>query len=258
MKSTELPTRTLGGLRVVIATRQEFAESMIADWKSTADASGPTAPLISFSANGELISRNAGEPELARLLAQADTIDADGQPMVMYSRIGPGRALPERIATTDFFHDAARAAERHGVSFYLLGASEEIIQRTVDHVKEMYPALKIAGFRNGYFGDDDFDAVIADIRTAAPDILWVGMGTPRQHEFAIRARPLLDDVTWIKTCGGLFDFISGQNSRAPKWMQSAGLEWLYRLALEPRRLFGRYLTTNFRAAFLLLTRSGSD
>lgn len=253
-----LPTIRLGGIRVIVATRREFAAQMVEDRRVLQDAPETVPPKLSFSANGELLSCNARDPELAEFLYSADTIDADGQSLVLFSRIWPGASLPERIATTDFFHDAARAAQEAGMSFYLLGASEAVIQKTVTEIKKLYPTLKIAGFRNGYFDDSERDEVIAGIRAASPDIVWVGMGTPRQHAFAVYARDHLQGVTWIKTCGGLFDFISGRNSRAPVWMQTAGFEWLYRLCLEPRRLFRRYLTTNFHAVYLLLTRSGRD
>jgi len=257
MPST-LPTRRLGGLRVIVATRKAFAVQMVDDWRTLKASSPNNPPKLSFSANGELISKNASDPHLATLLSEADTIDADGQPMVLFSRLMPGPSLPERIATTDFFHDAADASQDHGMRFFLLGASEPVIENAVTNIRTKYPKLEIAGFRDGYFSDDDFDSIIQEIKEARPDILWVGMGTPRQHEFAVRARDHLTGITWIKTCGGLFDFLSGRNSRAPNWMQASGLEWLYRMALEPRRLFWRYLTTNFHAAYLLLARSGRD
>lgn len=253
-----LPTRRLGGLRVIVATRKAFAAQMVEDWCAAKASIGNNPPKISFSANGELISKNASDPHLAKLLSEADTIDADGQPMVLFSRFMPGSALPERIATTDFFHDAADTAQRHGIRFFLLGASKSVIENAIANIRAQYPKLEIAGYRNGYFSEAEFNSVLREINEARPDILWVGMGTPRQHEFAIRARDHLSGITWIKTCGGLFDFLSDRNSRAPHWMQAGGLEWLYRLALEPRRLFRRYLTTNFHAAYLLLTRSGPE
>ena len=93
---------------------------------------------------------------------------------------------------------------------------------------------------------------MAQVNAARPDILWVGMGAPAEQRFCLRVRARLSNVGLIKTCGGLFDFVSGRNSRAPDWMQAVGLEWAYRMALEPRRLAYRYLTTNPHAAYLLL------
>lgn len=256
--SSALRTRRLGGLRVIVATRKAFAAQMVEDWRATKVSTDNNPPKLSFSANGELISKNASDPHLAQLLSEADTIDADGQPMVFFSRFMPGPALPERIATTDFFHDAAAAAQTHGIRFFLLGASKPVVESAVANIRRQYPKLEIAGFRDGYFDEDEIDSLLEEIKEVRTDILWVGMGTPRQHDFAVRAKKHLTGITWIKTCGGLFDFLSGRNSRAPHWMQMAGLEWLYRMALEPRRLFRRYLTTSFHAAYLLLARSGRD
>jgi len=253
--TSDIPTRLLGGIRVIVATRAAFAQSMVDDWHRCQSAKGSWRPKLSFSANGELLSRNARDPDLALLLDDADTIDADGQPMVLFSRFWPGRPLPERIATTDFFHDAARAAEAAGMRFYLLGGTQAVAEKAAAEVHRLYPRLAIAGYRNGYFDESERDGVIAAIQAARPDVVWVGMGTPRQHVFSVYARDRLSGVTWIKTCGGLFDFIAGRHSRAPGWMQAAGLEWLYRLALEPKRLLRRYLTTNFHALYLLFTRS---
>jgi exopolysaccharide biosynthesis WecB/TagA/CpsF family protein len=101
---------------------------------------------------------------------------------------------------------------------------------------------------------EDEERVIDLINAARPDILGLGLGTPAEQAFAVRNRNRLR-VGLIKTSGGLFDYISGKNARAPAWMQHAGLEWAFRTYLEPRRLAGRYLATNPHALFLLLTRT---
>jgi N-acetylglucosaminyldiphosphoundecaprenol N-acetyl-beta-D-mannosaminyltransferase len=97
--------------------------------------------------------------------------------------------------------------------------------------------------------------VVERINAAQPDILWVGMGAPSELAFAMRNRERLRNVGIIKTSGGLFDFLSGKNRRAPKWMQAAGLEWAFRTWLQPRRLTGRYMMTNPHAVCLLLTQT---
>jgi len=106
-----------------------------------------------------------------------------------------------------------------------------------------------------YFSRDEEDEVIAEINAARPDILWVGLGVPLEQQFIERNIDRLTGVGVIKTSGGLFDFISGKNARAPAWMQAAGLEWLYRVWLEPRRLAMRYLTTNPQAIGALIRHS---
>jgi N-acetylglucosaminyldiphosphoundecaprenol N-acetyl-beta-D-mannosaminyltransferase len=165
-------------------------------------------------------------------------------------------ALPERVATTDLFHDVASLAVARRASFYMLGGSPGALRKAVATVRRLYPGLDLVGCRHGYFRPEEEDAIVADINAGAPDILWIAMGAPLEQRFAVRNRDRLTGVGVIKTSGGLFDFLSGERSRAPAWMQRLGLEWLYRMLIEPRRLFLRYAVTNPHAAYLLLTRSG--
>lgn len=251
----DLPTRILGGVRVALVTRADYARLMLEDWRRLRATDTPPPPRLCFTANGQVLARNATDPEFARMLRAGDSIVADGQSLVLFSRLWPGRSLPGRVCTTDFFHDAAAIAEANGMSFFLLGASEEDNAAAVDAIRRRYPRLRIAGRRNGFFGEAEFEVVVAEIAAAKPDVVWVGMGIPRQHSFCLAARDRLSGVTWLKTCGGLFDYLSGRMPRAPRWMQVSALEWLFRLLQEPDRLFRRYLITNVHAAFLLLTRS---
>ncbi len=163
--------------------------------------------------------------------------------------------LPERVATTDLVYEVAEIAQGCGATFYLLGAAAAVIERAAQHLHELYPRLQIVGRRSGYFGADDEADAIAAINDARPDILWLGLGVPAEQRFAIRNRDRLRGVGLIKTSGGLFDFLSGKNSRAPDWMQAAGLEWAYRIYLKPKWLVGRYARTNPHALFLLLTKT---
>jgi N-acetylglucosaminyldiphosphoundecaprenol N-acetyl-beta-D-mannosaminyltransferase len=247
---------SIGHLPIAVIDREASAEVMI---RAALDARGERGPaLFITSANGQVISECARSPALRELFISADLIHADGMPLVFASRIKGRHPLPERVATTDLFHDVARLAEKTGTSFYLLGASAPVIERTAARVRAMYPGLKIAGYRNGYWTPDEEDDVIAEINDTAPDILWVGMGVPREIMFSVQNRSKLTNVGLIKTSGGLFDFLSGKSSRAPEWMQAAGLEWFYRLSLEPRRLIRRYASTNLHAAYLLLSARSSD
>ena len=118
---------------------------------------------------------------------------------------------------------------------------------------------KAAGFGGGlevaYLKGDALRAKVDEINRLAPDYLWVALGVPYEQAFVEEFTPHLSDVGIIKTSGGLFNFLSGSRARAPRWMQSAGLEWAWRIWLEPRRLFWRYLTTNPRALYLLFNKS---
>jgi N-acetylglucosaminyldiphosphoundecaprenol N-acetyl-beta-D-mannosaminyltransferase len=249
----EIASVTIGGLPLALIDRHNSAQLMAEAALARRGSDSP--PLVITSANGQVISMCARDPEIRSLFLAADLIHADGTPLVFASRLPGRRRLPERVATTDLFHDVAAVAEERGVTFYLLGAAPDVMAASIDKVSRRYHRLQIAGFRHGYFKPEQADEIVAEINAAAPDILWIGMGVPLEQSFALRHRGKLTNVGLIKTSGGLFDFLSERVSRAPLWMQSAGLEWLYRLALEPRRLFLRYFLTNPHALYLLLAGS---
>jgi exopolysaccharide biosynthesis WecB/TagA/CpsF family protein len=209
-------------------------------------------PAFFTSANGQVLSQAATSKMMSWLFKEADLISADGQPMVFASRWLTRTPLPERVATSDLFHDAALLAVRESATFYLLGATPEENANAVAKARERYPRLQIVGARDGFFSRTEESRVVAEIAACRPDILWVAMGVPREQDFIVRNRRQLLGVGVAKTSGGLFNFLSGTHARAPGWMQQSGLEWMHRLALEPRRLFWRYLSTNIHAAFLLL------
>jgi len=250
----ELPISHVGGLPIGALTKAEWAEYMMRHCLETRH-DAERIPIVGFSVNGQVLARYARDPSYAKLIETADNLDADGQPLVFASRCLLRHPLPERVATTDFFHTAAAYAEKCGVRFFLLGANEKNIATAIAAIRERYPRLSIAGYRNGYFNRNEEAAVIKAIVAAGTDVLWVGLGTPLQEEFAIRNKVALKGVGWVKTCGGLFDYFSPEIKRAPKWVQSIGLEWLFRTIQEPRKYFWRYLATNPIALYLLLTKT---
>lgn len=249
---TDFATVTIGGLPIAALSRLDAAAWMIeqADTRPRGQR-----PLYLTSANGEVVARTRADAGLRQLFLEADQILADGQPMVWTSRLRCRTPLPERVATTDLFHDVARLAEETGHSFYLFGATEEENRRALANVRELYPRLNIAGATHGYHRGAALEEKLAEIDTLAPDILWLAMGVPHEQRFVAAHAARLGHVGMIKTSGGLFNFLSGKNSRAPLWMQRAGLEWLYRTLLEPRRLFWRYFVTNPIALWQMLRYS---
>jgi exopolysaccharide biosynthesis WecB/TagA/CpsF family protein len=250
----DVPVATIGGLPIAVIDRARSAALMV-DTALSRRHTGQR-PLVFTSANGQVLSMCARDARIRDLFLDADLIHADGMPLVFVSRLFGNTPLPERVATTDLYHDTALVAQQRGASIYLLGATKAVVDQAVRRTRELYPNLKIAGYNSGYLRrDGDEERIIADIIQAQPDILWLGLGAPAEQSFAARNRDKLQGVGLIKTSGGLFDFVSGKNTRAPAWMQRLGLEWVYRIYLEPRRLAGRYLMTNPHAIFLLLTRT---
>ncbi len=249
----QVPIEMIGGLPIAVIDRQQSAKLMT-DLALARRGRGEPA-LVMTSAHGQVLSMCDIEAEIRDLVLPADLIHADGMPLEFASRFLSGKPLPERVATTDLVYEVAELAETRGTSFYFIGATSRIIERAVAHLRWLYPRLNIVGYRDGYFGKDQEAEAVAEIDRLEPDILWVGLGVPMEQRFAIRNRDRLRRVGLIKTAGGLFDFVSGHRSRAPDWMQAAGLEWAYRVYLEPARLAGRYMATNPHALFLLVTRT---
>ncbi|MGI9510317.1 MAG: WecB/TagA/CpsF family glycosyltransferase [Geminicoccaceae bacterium] len=246
----------LGGLATARLTRRGLADLMVADCVDRRDRNLP--PRLVFSSNGQGIAFAGSNPAFAAALDHADLVHADGMSVVLASKFLTDRPLPERVPTTDFFHDAAGAGQEKRLRFYLLGGREEINAKAFDLMRRRYPGISWVGRHHGFFGLDDEERICADIVATRPDVVWLALGRPHQEFFAIRNRERLAGVGWIKTCGGLFDFIAGVNKRAPCWMQRICMEWFWRMMQEPQRLMWRYIKTNIQAVWLLATCSRQE
>jgi N-acetylglucosaminyldiphosphoundecaprenol N-acetyl-beta-D-mannosaminyltransferase len=192
------------------------------------------------------------DKDLHGLVDRCELITADGQAVVWASKL-LGDPLPVRVAGIDLMLELMHLAERRGYRVYFLGATTEVLEQAIARLRERHPELQIAGYRDGYFSITEEAAVAAQIRDAQPDMLFVAMPTPRKEYFLGRWGPVLD-VPFSMGVGGAIDVIAGVTRRAPVRMQRLGLEWAYRLAQEPRRLFRRYLVTN--AEFVGITLRG--
>ena len=188
--------------------------------------------------------------ELREIVAACDLVSADGQAVVWASRL-LGDPLPARVAGIDLMHELLGLSERKGYKVFVLGAKKDVLEQAVANAGEMYPGLQLAGARDGYFDDDEAATVADEIRAAAPDILFVAMPSPKKEYWLARYGKLIG-VPFVMGVGGAVDVLAGQTRRAPRWLQRAGLEWLYRLLQEPRRMVGRYLIGNLRFCMLVL------
>ena len=245
---------TVGSIRTACLNRDGLGQLMLADCLAARE--NQANPKLVFASNGHAIALAAQDEKFRATLAEADIIHADGQAAVFASRLLTTTPIPERSATTDFIHDAAALAAREGLRFFLLGATDEANVKAAEILRARYSGLKIVGRRHGYFSISEEDDICDEINLTKPDVIWAGLSVPLEYEFAVRNRSRLR-AGWLVTCGGCFNFVTGDYKRAPVWMQKSGLEWLYRLAREPKRLFWRYALTNPLAIFLLLTRTNS-
>ena len=185
---------------------------------------------------------------LRGILDSADLVTADGMSVVWAARL-IGKRLPGRVTGIDMLSRLIEWAARSELSVFFLGATEEAIREAVDRLKAAHPDLRVAGFRNGYFEPAQSKSIAESIRMSGADLLFVGMGSPAQEKW-ISANITATGVRFALGVGGSFDHVSGRVARAPLWMQRAGLEWLHRLAREPRRMWRRYLVGNTK--FILL------
>ena len=253
VKLSELayPHVLVGGFKTISCSGAELADLLLKDCVDAREQGEAWLPKLVFSSNGQGVALAGKSPEFNKVMSEADIVHADGMPVVFASKLTHA-PLPERIPTTDFFHDAARVAEPNGLRFFMLGATEEQNAAAVATLAKTYSNLNIVGRHHGYFGEDEDEAVCEIIRASKADIVWIALGKPRQEEWCLRNRDRLRGVGWLKTCGGLYAFIAGDVPRAPEWMQKAGLEWLFRLLGDPKRLAWRYLTTNPYAFYRLI------
>jgi exopolysaccharide biosynthesis WecB/TagA/CpsF family protein len=198
--------------------------------------------------NAAKMVRLRHDTHLRDSLLECDVLLADGQSVVWASRL-LRRPVPERVAGVDLFERLLELAARDGWSVYLLGARADVLATLQQRLGERFPALKIAGARDGYFTDAEAPTVAADITGSGADMLFLGVTSPKKEIFLGDYGETLG-VPVLHGVGGSFDILAGVTKRAPQLWQRLGLEWLYRVLQEPRRLWRRYFTTN--ATFIAL------
>ena len=195
-----------------------------------------------ITANASHLCMMRHDPTLASACKSGALTVADGM-SVVWALGASGQPVPERVAGVDLMTRLLAAAAAHGLSVYFLGARPEVVAALVERCRADYPGLAIAGFRDGYFGRDDHASIVEDIRASGAHMLFVGMPTPFKETWCELHRERFD-VPVIMGVGGSFDVLAGFISRAPNWVQSIGFEWFWRLMMEPRKLWKRYLQTN--------------
>ncbi|HEY7298225.1 MAG TPA: WecB/TagA/CpsF family glycosyltransferase [Xanthobacteraceae bacterium] len=203
---------------------------------------GPRQSHLVITANASHLCLMRHDPQLAQACRAGDLIVADGMSVVWALRAS-GQPAPERVPGVDLMERLLATAAEHRLRVYFLGAKREVVSRLVDRCRALYPALEIAGFRDGYFGTEDHMEIVKEIQASRADMLFVGMPSPFKETWCERHRERLQ-VPVILGVGGSFDVLAGFVPRAPRWLQSGGLEWLWRLLMEPRRLWKRYLVNN--------------
>jgi N-acetylglucosaminyldiphosphoundecaprenol N-acetyl-beta-D-mannosaminyltransferase len=198
------------------------------------------------TANTDFLIKAHHDPELKAILRRADLVVPDGMPLVKASH-WLKNGLPERVTGADLVPRLATRAAQKGYSLFMLGAKPEVAAKAKEQLETDNPGIRIVGCVSpplGHIVTMDNESILQQIEEAKPDILLVAFGNPKQEKWIHMHRYRLDVPVCIGV-GGTFDFIAGNISRAPQWMQRSGLEWLYRFSQEPRRLWKRYVEDIF-------------
>ena len=191
------------------------------------------------TANAEIIMMAQDDPEYKTILSQtADLILPDGAGTVWAGNY-LGYVIPERVAGYDLYLRLLEQAAKKNIPVYFFGGKPGIAEEAAEEGKRRWPGLKVAGCRNGYFSADEEPGIIEGINRSGAVMLFAALGAPKQEKWLAK---YMDQLTpcLLMGIGGSFDVLAGKVQRAPKWMQDAKLEWLFRLVKQPSR-FGRML-----------------
>jgi N-acetylglucosaminyldiphosphoundecaprenol N-acetyl-beta-D-mannosaminyltransferase len=207
--------------------------------------------------NLDHLRRLVREKAFFELCARADLRVADGMPLLWASKL-QRTPLPERVAGSNLIWSVSRAAAERGKSLYLLGGDEGAAEKAAQVLIERFPKLRIAGMHRPPFGFErdaaQMQSIVDELERAQPDLVLVALGSPKQERLIDELRVKFPRIWWLGI-GISFSFVAGMVKRAPVWVQRLGLEWLHRLAQEPRRLFRRYLIDGLPFAARLLLSS---
>jgi len=235
----------------------EFAPVTVADtvdWARNWIRSGRRGYICTV--NVAILMMMRSDPKLQRFVDGASLVVVDGQPIVWVSHLQPD-PLPERVTGVDLVHELCGMAAKEGLEVYFLGARREVIEAASKRLADRFPGLEVSGIAGGYFDAAEASERARAIRESGAKILFVGMGVPRQEDFI---ESQWDDLAaqLVIPVGGSFEVIAGTARRAPPFLQRIGMEWSFRLAQEPRRLWKRYLVTNTQFIFHLLKSTVSS
>lgn len=213
-------------------------------------------PHYPVTANVDFTVQALADVELRRILAEADLVLCDGMPLVWASRL-LGNPLPERVAGSDLVPRLLAESERRGWRVFLLGGTDSSLARAADNVRSRHPNLQLVGTYSPPFRpllEMDHEEILDRVRAARPDILLVSFGCPKQEKW-INMHFRKSGVPVSIGVGATIDFLAGSVRRAPRWMQRFGLEWIFRLLQEPRRLFRRYFTGLWVFSYAILRQA---
>lgn len=232
-----VPTVELEGLTFLDVDRERFVELVVAE--SRAGRGGWV-----ITPNTDILRQAHEDPRIHALVASADVLVADGMPLIWASRLQRTPLRGGRICGSDLIYSIPAAAARAGLSVYLLGGAGDTGERTEHELRARDPELRVVGRYSPPFGfekqPEQLEHMRALLAEAKPDLVFVALSFPKGERLIMQLRDVLPGAWWIGV-GAAFDFVAGAIARAPAWMQSTGIEWVFRMTQDPKRLVRRYL-----------------
>lgn len=235
-----MPDRKTFTILGVTIDRTTMADAI--DWIVTPPEPS-TGPAVGLFANAHCLNISVRDRAYRKVMAKADRVFADGSGIRLACRL-LGHDEPENVNGTDLLPHLCDRLSATGQALYLLGAAPGVVDQMAENLRERWPGLRIAGTHHGYLGTaEETAAALTAINNSGADVLLVAMGVPAQELWIARHRDQLT-VGAVLGVGGLFDFFSGRIPRAPQWLRRTGMEWTWRLAQEPARMWRRYILGN--------------
>lgn len=250
---TKWPVQVLLGVPVNALTMDQVV-SIVDETIARRPQAGLPGRLLIGVVNAAKVVNMSRDAKLREAVLAADMILADGMAIVWASRVlrrsegacAPGQTrarVPERVPGIDLMDRLLKRGSERGYRVYFLGAAQDVLETAIARTLADHPGIIVAGRRNGYFDTDEEPGIVEDIQASGADILLAAMSSPKKEVFLARwSREL--NVPVCHGVGGAFDVVAGKVQRAPAMWQRLGLEWLYRVVQEPRRMWRRYLVTN--------------
>lgn len=229
---------------ISVGTYQEFVDEIFALVKNK-------IPSYVCFANVHMVVEGYKDPEFQQVMDHANIVAPDGRPISIFLNYFT-KVNQDRVCGMDLFPDLLKQAEASGQSVYFYGTTDQLLSRIVQKARIQFPLLRISGFYSPPFRDiseEENDSIIESIKATSPDLVFVSLGCPKQEKWMAKNRDRM--AVCLLGVGQAFSTYAGVEKRLPTWMRNLSLEWLYRLYLEPQRLWKRYLFTN--SYFLWLT-----
>ena len=201
--------------------------------------------------NASKVVNMQSDKKLQESVISSDIINADGMSIVWAARF-LGYEIKERVSGIDLMDNLIGLAHENNYKCFFLGAKEQVVRKVVDYYSDKYSKQLIAGYRNGFFDNNEEKIIVDQIIKSKTNLLFVAMTSPKKEFFLNKYKNELKSVNLIMGVGGSFDVISGEVKRAPIFMQKIGLEWFYRFAQEPKRMWRRYLIGNLKFIIIIL------